>query len=149
MPSSPRGVAGPQSLQDPQSTLGSPFHTPPTSPSTPGGGLPSIIVVDHDGESQQPVQRQEHDEDLHTVDSVNSVMVSVSDIASRDVVAIADLFSKMKKALVTMSGAFDRLGSQTEKMVSHSLDIKLRDQVRADPTLSNNSFTECISGPAS
>jgi hypothetical protein len=53
----------------------------------------------------------------------------VTDIASKDIVAIADLFSTMKTALVTMSSAFDRLGGQAEEMVSLSLNIKLQDQV--------------------
>ena len=73
-------------------------------------------------EPQHPAQAQEQDEPMASVD------VSVTDIASKDIVAIADLFSTMKTALVTMSSAFDRLGGQTEKMVSLSLDIKLQDQ---------------------
>jgi hypothetical protein len=101
-----------------QSTLGSLFQTPPTSPSSAVGGLPSTDQTN--GEPQKPAQAQE---------PTNSVDVSVTDIASKDIVAIADLFSTMKTALVTMSSAFDRLGGQAEKMVSLSLDIKLQDQV--------------------
>ena len=98
-----------------RSALASPFQTPPTSPSSAIGGLPSTH-----GEPQKPLQAQE---------PINTVDVSVTDIASKDIVAIADLFSTMKTALVTMSSAFDRLGGQTEKMVSLSLNIKLQDQV--------------------
>lgn len=106
----------------PQSTLASPFETPPTSPSSSVGGLPQINLDQTHVEPQHPAQAQEQDEPMASVD------VSVTDIASKDIVAIADLFSTMKTALVTMSSAFDRLGGQTEKMVSLSLDIKLQDQ---------------------
>ena len=140
IPTSPKGTplsmsADPQSLQNPQSARVSPFQTPPTSPSTPVGGLPAITVVDlSHGDPQPPAQGQDQDEPRHMVDPVNPVMMSVTDIASEDVLAIADLFSTMNKALVTMSSAFDRLGSQTENMVSHSLNTKLQDQVCIDPT---------------
>jgi hypothetical protein len=107
-----------------QSTLGSPFQTPPTSPSSTAGDPPPMNLLDQTQlESQQPVQAQEQGQPTDSVD------VSLTDIASKDIVAIADLFSTMKTALVTMSSAFDRLGGQTEKMVSLSLDIKLQDQV--------------------
>lgn len=109
----------------PQSTLGSPFQTPPTSPSSSVTGLPSISLPDQThGEPQNPAQAQEQG------NAIDSVVVSVTDIASKDIVAIADLFSTMKTALVTMSSTFDRLGSQTEKMVSLSIDIRLQDQLQ-------------------
>lgn len=122
------------SLQSaPQSTLGSPFQTPPTSPSSAVGSLPSTNLLDQThGELQKPAQAQE---------PIDTLDVSVTDIASKDIVAIADLFSTMKTALVTMSNAFDRLGGQTEKMVSLSLDIKLQDQVCFQLLLSLSSYS--------
>ena len=120
-PRTPKVSVQPSQKGDPQSTLGSPFQTPPTSPSSAVDDLP--LLDQTDGEPQKTEQEQEK------VEPVDSVDVSVTDIASKDIVAIADLFSTMKNALVTMSSAFDCLGGQTEKMVSLTLDIKLQDQV--------------------
>ena len=120
-PRTPDVNVQPSHKGDSQSTLGSPFQTPPTSPSSAIGDLPLL-----DQTHREPQKTEQEQEKVEPVDSVD---LSVTDIASKDIVAIADLFSNMKKALVTMSSAFDSLGGQTEKMVSLTLDIKLQDQV--------------------
>ena len=64
----------------------------------------------------------------------NSVpYLTANNIASsnQDIVAIADLFSTMKKTLVSMTGNLGRLCSQSEKMVAFTLDIQAAEQVCA------------------
>ncbi|PPQ93717.1 hypothetical protein CVT25_013057 [Psilocybe cyanescens] len=89
---------------DSRSNMASPFHTPPTSPSTPA-----------------TEQKQEKGP---------TPALSTNDVASNDILAIANVLATMKSALVSMSDAFDRLEDQTEKMVSLTLDIKAADQLR-------------------
>jgi len=61
--------------------------------------------------------------------------ISADDIISKDIVAIADVFATMKKTMLVMTGAFDRLGIQTERFASLSLDIKAAEQVCLHPVL--------------
>ncbi|KAF8806477.1 hypothetical protein BYT27DRAFT_7191033 [Phlegmacium glaucopus] len=91
-----------RSAQDPQSLL-SPLETPPTSPSSP---------------SMNP-----HDQLPQTFS------ISADDVISKDIVAIADVFATMKKTMLLMTNAFDRLGIQTETFTSLSLDIKAAEQL--------------------
>jgi hypothetical protein len=55
--------------------------------------------------------------------------ISADDIISKDIVAIADMFTMMKKAMLMMTSTFDRFEIQTEKFASHSLDIKAAEQL--------------------
>ena len=57
--------------------------------------------------------------------------ISAQDIASgnQDIIAIANLFATMKKTVVSMKTAFDRIGTQAERMVSYSLDVHTAEQV--------------------
>ncbi|KDR75746.1 hypothetical protein GALMADRAFT_226392 [Galerina marginata CBS 339.88] len=109
--------------QEPQSSLGSAFQTPPTSPSSPVIDLPSMESMTQ--QSQEPQEKQPPQEQVN----VNPA-ISATDIASNDILAIANVFATMKTALVSMTSAFDRLGTQTEKMMSLSLDIKAAEQLR-------------------
>ena len=61
----------------------------------------------------------------------NVPIFSADEIASgnRDIIAMADMFATMKKALLSMTGNLERLGDQSERMVSFALDIKAADQV--------------------
>jgi hypothetical protein len=67
-----------------------------------------------------------------TVDKIPPLepTISANDIISTDIVAIAEMFAKMKKAMLMMTSAFDRIEIQTEKLASLSLDIKAAEQVR-------------------
>ncbi|KAJ3514789.1 hypothetical protein NLJ89_g2168 [Agrocybe chaxingu] len=56
--------------------------------------------------------------------------ISADDIASKDIMAVAELFATMKKTLIYMTSAFERLGSQTEKMMSFSLDVHSAEQLK-------------------
>jgi hypothetical protein len=60
-------------------------------------------------------------------------IVTADAIASgnQDIITMADMFATMKKALLSMTGNLERLGSQSERMVSFALDIKAADQVCA------------------
>ena len=91
----------------------SPFATPPTSPSSPLTPMPLVL--------QSP--KVDHIPPLEPT-------ISANDIISTDIVAIADMFATMKKAMVMMASAFDRFETQTEKLASLSLDIKAAEQVR-------------------
>ena len=82
-PRTPNVNVQPSQKGDPQSTLGSPFQTPPTSPSSAVGDLPLLDLTHR--EPQKTEQEQEK------VEPVDSVDLSVTDIASKDIVAIADL----------------------------------------------------------
>jgi len=57
--------------------------------------------------------------------------ISAQDIASgnQDIIAIANLFATMKKTVVSMKTAFDRIGTQAERMVSYSQDVHTAEQV--------------------
>ncbi|KAH9485042.1 hypothetical protein JR316_0001948 [Psilocybe cubensis] len=59
-----------------------------------------------------------------------TLSLSVDDVASKDILAIANVLANMKSALMSMSEAFGRLGDQVEGMVSLSVDIKAADQIR-------------------
>jgi hypothetical protein len=89
----------------------SPFATPPTSPSS----------------ASTPIALQSS-----AVDKIPPLepTISANDIISKDIVAIADMFATMKKAMLMMTSAFDRFEIQTEKLASLSLDIKAAEQVR-------------------
>jgi hypothetical protein len=115
-PATPRGCTpntSETSTQDSQPATGaqdsrlpiSPFATPPTSPSSPSINLPPLM--------SPPLEPT----------------ISADDIISKDIVAIADMFATMKKAMLIMTSAFDRFEIQTEKFASLSLDIKAAEQV--------------------
>ena len=106
------------SARDSQS-LFSPFATPPTSPSSP-----STDPTDTDPTMQSSTDQTQ------TIFNPN---ISADDIISKDIVAIADIFATMKKTLLVMTNAFDRLGIQSEKFTSLSLDIKAVEQVCPPP----------------
>lgn len=101
--------------EDRQSSI-APFHTPPTSPATPAVEEPH---------SMSGMMQEDHGSTLSVP------YLTADDIASsnQDIVAIADLFSTMKKTLASMKGSLDRLGGQSEKMVSCALDIHAAGQV--------------------
>ncbi|KAF8967934.1 hypothetical protein BDZ97DRAFT_1802022, partial [Flammula alnicola] len=92
--------------------------------------LEQELAEQEQAEQEQDEQEQELEQDEPLPQTNPLPELSAKEIASRDIVAIADLFSIMKTTLATMTGAFDRLGTQTEKMVSHSLDIKAAEQLR-------------------
>lgn len=113
-PATPRGCTSntsETSTRDGQPAIGtqdsrlpiSPFATPPTSPSSPSIDLPPLPPLES--------------------------TISADDIISKDIVAIADMFATMKKAMLIMTSAFDRFEIQTEKFASLSLDIKAAEQV--------------------
>ena len=116
-PSTPRGPTS--NATDTQSEISaqdslippSPFETPPTSPSSPS----------------TPIALQSS-----TFDQIPPLepTISADDIISTDIVAIADMFVTMKKAMLMMTSAFDQFEIQTEKLASLSLDIKAVEQVR-------------------
>ncbi|KAF8897086.1 hypothetical protein CPB84DRAFT_1731458, partial [Gymnopilus junonius] len=56
--------------------------------------------------------------------------ISASDTASNEILAIANVFATMKTALVSMTNAFDHLGSQTEKLAEIAVNIKATEQLR-------------------
>ena len=101
------------SAQDPQSSLASPspFRTPPTSPSTPAPDLLPMASVPEQHSLQDPI-------------------IAAEDIASPEILAIADVFATMKSALVSMTSAFDHLGAQTDKLMEIATDTKATQQVR-------------------
>ena len=115
-PATPRGQTS--NATDTQSEISaqdsllhvSPFETPPTSPSSPSTPMAlQSFTVDH----IPPLEPT----------------ISANDIISTDIVAIADMFATMKKAMLMMTSAFDRFEIQTEKLASLSLDIKAAEQV--------------------
>lgn len=55
--------------------------------------------------------------------------VSASNIASPDLIALAEFFAAMKRTLGTMGATFDSLGKQTEKMASLAPAAKSAEQV--------------------
>ena len=61
----------------------------------------------------------------------NGPIPTADEIASgnQDIIAMADMFATMKKSLLSMSDNLERLGSQSERMVSFALDIKAADEV--------------------
>ena len=75
------------------------------------------------------VHDQETTEELQRLRAGTIFDISAKDVASRDLLAVADLFANMKSALTTMTNAFDRLGAQTEKMAALGLDVKAAQQV--------------------
>jgi hypothetical protein len=90
----------------------SPFATPPTSPSSPSTSMVlQSLTVDQ-------------------ITPLEPTILSANDIVSTDIVAIADMFATMKKAMLMMTSAFYRFDIQTEKLASLSLDIKAAEQVR-------------------
>ncbi|KAF8161239.1 hypothetical protein B0H34DRAFT_372103 [Crassisporium funariophilum] len=149
-----------------QSSVASPFQTPPTSPSPSSKDLESEALPEEqpqlpleaqppEEQPQLPLEAQPPEEQPQlsleaqppkelqqpgilqpSVElrapkrTIANESINANDIMSKDIVAIADLFSAMKNALVTMTNAFDRLGSQTEQMVSLSLDIKAAEQFK-------------------
>lgn len=75
------------------------------------------------------VRDQETTEEMQRLRAGTIFDISAKDVASRDLLAVADLFANMKSALTTMTSAFDRLGAQTEKMAALGLDVKAAQQV--------------------
>ncbi|KAF9485948.1 hypothetical protein BDN70DRAFT_794913 [Pholiota conissans] len=59
-----------------------------------------------------------------------AVDISAKDIASKDLLVVADLFASMKSTLASMSSAFERLGAQTEKVTALGLDAKAAVQLQ-------------------
>jgi len=120
--------------EDRQSSI-APFHTPPTSPATPALEEPRSMSVMM---QEDPARVRSEPPPAYT-SAVSVPFLNANDIASsnQDIVAIADLFSTMKKTLVSMKGSLDRLGGQSEKMVSCALDIQAAEQVcRSKPSSS-------------
>lgn len=113
-PATPRGPTS--NITDTQSEISaqdsllplSPFGTPPTSPSSLSTPMMPFSTV------------------VPTLEPT----ISANDIISTDIVAIADMFATMKKAMLMMTSAFDQFEDQTEKLASLSLDIKAAEQVR-------------------
>jgi hypothetical protein len=118
-PATPRGPESNASETLTQATISaqdsklliSPFTTPPTSPSSPPVGLPPPMMP--------------HLDQIPPLEPT----ISADDIISEDIVAIADMFATMKKAMAVMTSAFDRFEIQTEKLAYLSLDIKAAEQV--------------------
>ena len=116
-PATPRGPTS--NATDTQSEISaqdsllppSPLATPLTSPSSPS--TPMMLPSS-------------------TVDQIPPLepTISANDIISTDIVAIADMFATMKKAMLMMTSAFNQFEIQTEKLASLSLDIKAAEQVR-------------------
>ena len=111
------------SAQDSQLPI-SPSATPPASPSSPSTDLPSQMTQSS-AIDQTPLLEP---------------TVSADDIISKDIVAIADMFATMKKAMVIMTSAFDRFEIQTEKFASLGLDIKAAEQVCPDSYCDHNTL---------
>lgn len=109
---------------DRQSSVGQ-FQTPPTSPVSPEVEFPSMI-----GESAIGADETAQTASPHQVPTNGSVPTA-DEIASgnQDIIAMADVFATMKKALLSMTDNLERLGNQSERMVSFALDIKAADQV--------------------
>lgn len=110
---------------DRQSSVGQ-FQTPPTSPATPEVELPSMIrpvpTAIADAATQAIIAPQEQiDGPIFTADEIAC--------SNQDIVAMADMFATMKKALLSMTGNLERLGTQSERIVSFAVDIKAADQV--------------------
>lgn len=61
--------------------------------------------------------------------------MSASNIASPDLIALAELFAAMKRTLTTLGTTFDSLGKQTEKMASLAPVVKAAEQVSQFPTI--------------
>jgi hypothetical protein len=61
----------------------------------------------------------------------NGPIFTADEIASgnQDIIVMADMFATMKKALLSMTGGLEQLGTQSERMLSFALDIKGADQV--------------------
>jgi len=111
--STPNATDASTSAQDLQLLI-SPFATPPTSPSSPSFDLPPPMIPQ-----------------VSTVEQISLLepTISADDIMSKDIVAIADVFATMKKAMLMMTSTFDRFEIQTEKFASLSLDIKAAEQL--------------------
>jgi hypothetical protein len=77
----------------------------------------------------EDIQEETGDDEMEDPREGAVLDISAKDVASRDLLVVADLFANMKSTLAMMSSAFDRLGSQTEKMASISLDVKAAEQV--------------------
>lgn len=54
--------------------------------------------------------------------------MSASNIASPDLIALAELFAAMKRTLTTLGTTFDSLGKQTEEMASLAPVVKAAEQ---------------------
>ncbi|KAF9049883.1 hypothetical protein BJ165DRAFT_1454572 [Panaeolus papilionaceus] len=110
------------------SAVGSPLHTPPHSPPrstlqlTTASEAPSHLTTTLD---TPKASVQSSDKKPNGV-----TPLIATDVASEEILAIADLFATMKKTLATMTDAFDQFGSQAEKMVSVSHDIKAAEQLK-------------------
>jgi len=101
-------------------TVLSPLETPQTSPGTVTAvELPST----EDSTPKQKYHQQVHPEKLL------SPGITVDDISSKEIVAVANVFSNMKKALASVTTAFDKLGDQIETLETQSLDTKASGQV--------------------
>jgi len=84
----------------------------------------------------QDVSATAAEETAHTASTPqvpnNGQNFTADEIASgnQDIVALADMFVTMKKALLSMTGSLEQLGNQSERMVSFALDVKAADQLK-------------------
>jgi hypothetical protein len=125
-----------------------PIATPPTSPSLPSTPMESFTAEFPPLEPSPSTPLESFTAEFPPLESTTPSLpstpmesftaefppleptISANDIISTDIVAIADMFATMKKAMLMMTSAFDRFEIQTEKLASLSLDIKAAEQVR-------------------
>lgn len=107
--------------RDPKFPL-SPSTTPPTSPSSPSIDL---VPPTMSQSSTVPLAQTQP----IPVQTIPNPTISAEDIISKDIIAIAEMFSTMKKTMAIMTNAFDRFEIQTEKFAVLGLDIKAAEQV--------------------
>ncbi|KAF9526668.1 hypothetical protein CPB83DRAFT_857595 [Crepidotus variabilis] len=139
---------------EPQSDIATPpvFATPPTSPlnysldllpspppeidqllePTPNSIISELELVEVEPVTPEPVASTSSTTALPPPVSNDVPVVTATDIMAnnQEIAAIAELFSTMKKALGSMNGAFDKLEGQSEKMMSHGLDLQATQQLK-------------------
>ncbi|CAA7259037.1 unnamed protein product [Cyclocybe aegerita] len=105
-------------------------HQPTTAPVETDSDVVQIDVPQDDPASTGPEYAEiSFEEPPSTADTlihstpISPLEIIAEDIASKDIMAVAELFATMKKTLTSMTSMFERLGSQTEKMMSFSLDV--------------------------
>ncbi|PPQ66311.1 hypothetical protein CVT24_007308 [Panaeolus cyanescens] len=109
------------------SAVASPLHTPPLSPHRAVSQLPPVSQASLNADPAPVAPKP-------STQSCNKPKMSTplvaADVASPEILAIADLFATMKKTLLVMTNTFSQLGNQAESMISQCHDIKAAEQLK-------------------
>lgn len=109
-------------------------NTPTTlKPKPPFIVIPPTPEVHSRAPSGRPRATPDHTPSISLPDSqglkANGLELLAAGGMSKDVVAMAEFFATMKHTLSNLTNTFDRLETQTERMLSLGVDIKATEQV--------------------